>query len=219
MYNYLIEFRFRGYAKRYIKETIYEVGRRFRVKGVIKRKVVPHITLFGPFATSDENGVVSTFLSVCKRHRLLPFKLRGFGSFDDRVIYADIVPSGELKTFRKELAEELKKLRKFFIFSRVKTRGISDYEKHYPFHATIAFKDIQKKFNVISQYLKNKEAPHMEQKVLRATLLKKGRILYEYDFLQRRLLTRKEALSKSVWIKTLGLLKNEPYQEKGSINR
>jgi len=82
MIHYLIEFRFHGYAKKFLKQTIYEVGKKFRVRGVTKKRVVPHITMFGPFQTNNERKVVSEFLSVCKKHNLISFKLKGFRNFD-----------------------------------------------------------------------------------------------------------------------------------------
>jgi len=214
MSHYLIEFRFSGYAKRYLKQIIFEVAKKFRVRGNIKRRVVPHVTLFGPFTTTDESKVVSTFLAVCRRHPLINFKIKGFGNFDKKVIFINIIPSEELKKFRIELSKELTKLSKFLIFKIVKTEGISDYEENYPFHATIAFKDIQHKFDSIFHYLKNKNIPQINQKLLRVTLLKNGRILYEYDFVQRKLLTREEALNRDVWRKTIELLNNGRYTQK-----
>jgi hypothetical protein len=52
---YLIEFRFHGYAK----NLIYDVARKFNVKGVTENRAVPHISLFGPFQTNDERRLVS----------------------------------------------------------------------------------------------------------------------------------------------------------------
>ncbi|MEW6063279.1 MAG: 2'-5' RNA ligase family protein [Nanoarchaeota archaeon] len=208
MNHYLIEFRFRGYAKKYLKERIFEVAKKFRVKGVTKKHVVPHITLFGPFTTTDERKVASTFLSVCKRYDLMTFQLKGFGNFDNRVIYVDINPSEELKKFRRELSKEITGLRNFLIFRTVKTKGITDFEESHAFHATIAFKDIERKFQSILMYLKNKHVPHIDQRLLRVTLLRNGRILYEYDFLQKRAFNRREALNKHFWRKTINLLKN-----------
>ena len=99
MDSYLIEFRFHGYAKKYLKQTIYEVSIKFRVQGAAKKKVVPHITMFGPFTTNDERKVVSTLLSVSRKHHLMSFKLKGFSNFDNRVIFMDIIPSKELTNF------------------------------------------------------------------------------------------------------------------------
>jgi 2'-5' RNA ligase len=208
MAHYLIEVRFSGYAKKYLKETIYEVSRKFRVKGVTHKHVVPHMTMFGPFTTNDQKKVIASFLSVCKRHNLISFQLKGFGNFENRVIFADVIPSEELRKFRRELASELTGLRNFFIFKTVKTKGITDHEDNHAFHATIAFKDIQSRFNEIFSYLNKKRHPPIYQKLMRMTLLRDGKILYEYDFPQKRLLNRSEALNKMVWRKTINLMKN-----------
>ena len=215
MARYIIQFRFSGYAKKYLKRTIFEVARKFRVRVAVKQKVVPHITMFGPFTTINESKVVATLLAVSKNYHLIPFTLRGFGTFDKRVIFADVIPSEELKRFRNELSDQLTDLRDFFLIKTVKTEGISDHEEHYPFHATIAFKDIGNKCDGIMEYLKKKKTPHINQILLRVTLLKKengskhARILYEYDFLRKRLLTRREALNKNIWRSTARLLKHE----------
>jgi calcineurin-like phosphoesterase family protein len=62
------------------------------------------------------------------------------------------------------------------------------------------------KFNDIWNYVTNQEEPQIRQTLLRATLLKKGKILGEYDFLQKKLLNRRESLSKIQLRKTINLL-------------
>ena len=39
--SYFIEFRFQGYAKRYSKKIIWDVAKKFRVKGVTEKKLFP----------------------------------------------------------------------------------------------------------------------------------------------------------------------------------
>jgi len=78
-----------------------------------------------------------------------------------------------------------------------------DKNKKFSFHATIAFKDIDRKFSDIWRYLKSKEEPYINQYLLRITILRKGKILYEYDLMLKRLLNRREALSKRIWKKTI----------------
>jgi len=38
---------------------------------------------------------------------------------------------------------------------------------------------------------------------LRITILRNGKILYEYDLMLKRLLNRRQALSKRIWKKTI----------------
>ena len=106
MTNYLIEFRFHGYARKYAKRVIYDVGKKFRVKGVTRRKVVPHISMFGSFTTRNEKKMVSEIVDVASKYTIVPFTVKGFNYFDNpgnKVIYLDIEPSEELKQLRYDL--------------------------------------------------------------------------------------------------------------------
>ncbi len=110
MPQYLIEFRFQGYARKYLKRSIFDVARRFHVEGVTRRRPVPHITLVGPFETRELKRVIMDVESVAKNYDFVNFKLSGFGYFDNpggKVIYADIEPSKELEELRWELSKRL----------------------------------------------------------------------------------------------------------------
>ena len=80
---YLIEFRFQGYARKYLKRSIFDVARRFHVEGVTRRRPVPHITLVGPFETREIKRVIMDVESVAKKYNLVNFKLKGFGYFNN----------------------------------------------------------------------------------------------------------------------------------------
>jgi len=206
MKHYLIEFRFHGYAKKYAKRLTYDIGKKFKVRGVTRKKVVPHITMFGPFTTKNEKKMVSVVTNIAQNYTLIPFTVIGFNFFDNatnKVIYLSIEPSEELKQLRFEIADRLRKI--------TKTKSSQDRkskDKFY-FHATIAFKDIDRKFNKIWHYLKKKEEPNIQQHVLRITILKGRRILYEYDLLQKRLLNRKQSLDKHIYQRTIDILKSQ----------
>lgn len=197
--NYLIEFRFHGFARKYLKETIIEVSKEFGVKGVTKKRVVPHVTLFGPFKTKNIKEVVRKIGRVGRRYDLAPFTLKGFGHFENKVVFVDIEPSEELKDLRKELAD--------FIVDLTQTKG-HDFNDEFDFHATIAFKDIQGKFDEIWKYLQGMHPKSVSQNLLRITILENGKILYEYDLMQRKLLPRAEAKNKQNWKKTISILKD-----------
>jgi len=198
MTHYLIEFRFQGYAKKYLKRVIFDVARKFDVRGVTRKRPVPHITLAGPFETREIERVIRDVESVAKNYNLVNFKLKGFGYFNNpngKVIYADIEPSKELEELRWELAKRLMKY--------VELKG-GDKNKKYSFHATIAFKDIDREFSDIWRYLKSKEEPYINQHLLRITILGKGsKIVGEYDLMLKRLLNRRAALSTRIWKKTI----------------
>ncbi|MDO9097145.1 MAG: 2'-5' RNA ligase family protein [Candidatus Methanoperedens sp.] len=199
---YLIQFRFHGYAKWYAKNLIYDVARKFNVKGVTQKRAVPHISLFGPFQTNDERRLVSEIISVGKRYDLVPFRIKGFDFFNNqnKVIYFDILPFEELISLRKEINHKLLKF--------TETTEI-DKKSEFTFHATIAFKDIDYNFNRIWYYIQQKQEPYIHQHLLRITIIKNSRILYEYDLMQKRLLNRQLALSKSCWDKTIELLRQK----------
>lgn len=196
MVHYLIEFRFHGYAKKYAKHLIHEVARKFRVEGVTRNRAVPHITLFGPFTTRHEEKMVSEVVNVGRKFSLVPFIVKGFNYFDKehKVIYIDISPSAELKELRWELARKL---------GNTSDSPQWDNQKQFQFHATVAFRDIDRKFLRIWEYIKEKEEPNINQHLLRITILKGGRILYEYDLTLKKLLNRRQALSRYWFNKTM----------------
>jgi len=205
MTHYLMEFRLHGYGKRYTKRLIYDVSKKFEVKGIKRKRAVPHITLFGPFTTRYRKKMVTEIKNIASKYTLVPFKIKGFDYFDkpNKVIYLDIEPSEELKQLRYEIAKRLRKL----------SSNVPFQDKHsknkFKFHATIAFKDIDKKFDGIWDYLKSKEEPDIEQYLLRITILKDSKILYEYDLLQKRLLSRRQSLNNHIYQKTIERLKEE----------
>ena len=209
MPQYLIEFRFQGYARKYLKKSIFDVARRFRVKGVTRRRPVPHITLVGPFETRDIKRVIRDVESVAKKYNLVNFKLKGFGYFNNpggRVIYVDIEPSKELEELRWELSKRLME------YARLKEW---DTRERFSFHATIAFKDIDRKFSKIWSYLKHKEKPNIDQHLLRITIIGKGgKIVCEYDLMLKRLLNRREALSGKVWKRTIFMFRVKSFRRR-----
>jgi 2'-5' RNA ligase len=190
MAGFLVEFRMHGYAKEYAKDLVYSVAKKFRVKGVTRRRVVPHISLYGPGKTNDIRKVISAVEKVGRQYTLVPFKIKGFGYFNKtpKVIYFDISPSQELENLRWELSQELK---------QVSIGQSWDSRKNHSFHATIAFRDIDTQFNGIWSYLKSREEPDISQYLLRITVIgARARIICEYDLVLKRLLNRRGALSK-----------------------
>jgi 2'-5' RNA ligase len=201
MAGFLVEFRSHGYAKDYAKELIYSVAKKFRVKGVTRKKVVPHIALYGPGETKDIRRVVSVVERVGRKYTLVPFRIKGFGFFDKapKVIYLDISPSQELEELRWELSQELRKVSSYQPW---------DSHRNHAFHGTIAFKDIDNKFNQIWSYIKSREEPNIKQYLLRITVIgARSRIVCEYDLVLKKLLNRRQALSKYWWRKTVKKLR------------
>jgi 2'-5' RNA ligase len=162
-------------------------------------KAVPHISLAGGFTTNNEKQLLKDFVSICSKTPLCKFTIDGFGYFENEtgVIFINIKPNENLKTFRWTVAQTISKycnLREF------------DYKQDFKFHATLAMNLKDHDFSKIKKYIDEVKEPQYKQILIRVTILKNSRILCEYDFLQRRLLNRTEALSKRELTKTFHLI-------------
>lgn len=200
MAHYLIEFRFQSKRIRiYLTSMIYGINRKFSVG---KRKHVPHITLVGPIETNNERRLIFDFARICFQTKLMKFKGNGFGTFDNnRVVFVNIIPNERFNEFRVNLSKTLKE------YCKLPTHNKREEKDRFGYHSTLAMKLNQNEFDSIKNYIKNKPAPDFTQIVMRVTLLKGGRILREYDFLQRRLLNRRQALNKHITKRSKTLLK------------
>lgn len=183
MSHYLIEFRFFGKAKGEAKRLIYEVNRRFHITP--RHRPVPHVTLVGPFITKNERKLVFDFKDLCNNFDVMDYSVAGYDTFEtSNVVFIKINPSQQLEEFRWELAKRFKSycsLRSF------------DLERKFYFHGTIAMKLTPQKFKEVKNYIRNKPKLTYKHTLLRVTLLKDSKILYEYDFLLKRMLNRAEA--------------------------
>jgi calcineurin-like phosphoesterase family protein/2'-5' RNA ligase len=202
MTHYLIEIRLFGTAKYEFKRLIREVNRTFRIRS---HRPVPHISLVGPFYTRDEKRLISDFEKLCAKQPLMTFNIKGFGTFEDtRTVFINIEPDENLDTFRWELSRRLGD------YCNLRPH---DYEREFKFHSTIATKLSQGKFDKVKKYIETKPEPEFAHcVVMRVTLIKNSKILREYDFLLRRLLSRREAKSRSILSESYKLL--EKFLEK-----
>lgn len=200
MSHYLIEFRFQSKRIRtYLSTMIYGINRRFDVG---KRKHIPHITLVGPFQASNEKRLLADFSRVCSQTKVMKFKGRGFGTFDsNRVVYVNIGASDRLNEFRIQLVEALKD------YCDLLKKDKRKEKDRFGYHSTLAMKLSQEEFDKIKSYIHSQQPPDFTQIVMRITLLKKGKILREYDFMQRRTLNRRQALNKHILRKSKSLVK------------
>ncbi|MDD4877031.1 MAG: 2'-5' RNA ligase family protein [Dehalococcoidales bacterium] len=203
MKYFYIEFRFHRYPKNYLKGLINEVAHEFSVKGALNYRPVPHMTLYGPSQARSLNSIFSKIEKVAKRYTLIPFEVCDFDFNKGKtVIGCRIHASVELENLRKELALELNKIVK------IGDRQPWDNDGDYWFHTTIAMKDIDRQFRDIWRYVNDKEKPHINQHLVRVTVLNnKRKIEREYDLMFQRWLSRREALSKYLWRKTINRLR------------
>jgi 2'-5' RNA ligase len=200
--RYLIEYRFQGSSKYEIRDMINHLKRKFHLPP--SGKAVPHMTLAGGLTTSDERRLIKDFVSICSNTPLCKYTVDGFGYFENEtgVIFIRIKANENLKTFRRKLSRNLTP------FCNLKN---FDHQQDFNFHASLAMNLNDRDFSRLKKYIDTQLAPKYKQVLIRATILKNSRILCEYDFLQRRLLNRSEALSKEELSRTF-LLLNEFFQ-------
>ena len=103
-----------------------------------------------------------------------------------------------MEEFRRELSETLRP------YCSLKQY---DFQENFNFHATIAMDLNPKKFQQVKNYIDKKQEPSFKHILMRVTIIKNQRILYEYDFMLRKMLNRKEAKSDVILSKTFNELK------------
>jgi len=118
-YPYLIELRLRDNAKIVTKKLIFDIYNKFGVRGSVRKRPVPHVSLFGPFNTKSVYAVKQIMKSVGNNYSSLNYEISGFGYFENKkrsfliprkkkhAIYLKIEPESDLLKFRHELAKEL----------------------------------------------------------------------------------------------------------------
>jgi 2'-5' RNA ligase len=199
MTRYLIDIRLMGPVKQQISDLSNRLRDQFRLENYL---VAPHITLVGPFSTDNEERLVADFTRICSGVRKIPnYELGGYGVFDNtRVVYVTVTPDETLKQFRYALSQAL-----------VPYCSLRDYDlvsaEEFQFHATLAMKLDWLTLRRVQWYVSRQEDVIFRYHPIRATLLRNSRIVCEYDFLQERMLTRAQALSRATKKRDLDILK------------
>jgi 2'-5' RNA ligase len=199
MTRYLIDIRLMGSLKHQIRTLSYHLQQKFSLGNKL---VIPHITLAGPFSTNDEKKLIEDFIRVCSDKKEIPkYELGGFGFFDgSRVVFVTITPDETLKQFRYQLSQAISPyctLRKYDL----------DSAEDFRFHATLAMKLDWLTFRRIKWYFRGQERVIYRHHPIRATLLRNSKILCEYDFIQNRMLTRAQALSRATMKRDFEILR------------
>jgi hypothetical protein len=199
MTRYMIDIRLMGTVKHQIRTLSSQLREKFSLG---EKLVVPQITLAGPFSTTDEKRLVEDFTLICTEQKEIPrYEVGGYGFFDDtRVVFVTITPDGNLKQFRYQLSRAL------FPYC-----SLRDYDQDpadtFRFHATLAMKLDWLTFQRIKWYFRRQEQVVCHHHPIRATLLRNSRILCEYDFIQNRMLSRAQAMSKATMMRDFDILK------------
>lgn len=213
LYPMLVEIRLMP-GKYKLKELISRVR---QAGGLRYKRIIPHMSIYGPNVKfSSLRNIASTIEQVAKRHNLLPFLIDGYDhskSDKGNVISLRVVPSKELTSFRKELCKELSKV--------APSKEIWDTENdRFWFHITLSLKMsdslFEKVWSTIHQPLFQDSRgftipnPYLPMDGIRIACLNDMRkIQFEYDLLQKKMLTRAEALGRSEWQKTLHLYRKQ----------
>jgi 2'-5' RNA ligase len=197
--RYLIDIRLMGSVKHQISNLSNQLREKFNLG---EKLVVPHITLAGPFSTDDEEKLVEDFTRICTAQNRIPkYELGGYGFFDEtKVIFVTITPDENLKQFRYRLSQVISSyctLREYDL----------DSAEEFRFHATLAMKLDWLTFQRIKWYFRGQECVVYRHHPIRATLLRNSKILCEYDFIQERMLTRAQALSRATMKRDFDVLK------------
>jgi hypothetical protein len=200
MTRYLIDIRLMGSVKHQIRTLSNHVQERFNLGD---KRVIPHITLAGPFSTHDEKKLVGDFTKICTNQKEIPnYEVGGYGFFDDtKAVFVTITPDENLKQFRWQLSQAISpycSLRNYDL----------DSAGTFRFHATLAMKLDWLTFQRIKWYFRGQERVIYRHHPIRATLLRNSRILCEYDFIQNRMLSRAQALSRATMMRDFDILKS-----------
>lgn len=141
--NYVIVYLIKGEAKKYQKNLINELSRKFKIKN-LNNHIPPHITFKEPFTTNNIKEIEDIITNICKQSKKYPVKIKGFGNFYKKVLFLDVRLSFKARRVYKRLLKELKK---------VKWMHWGKYDGLGTFHSTIAYTKNKKQFSNIMEYL------------------------------------------------------------------
>ena len=189
MTRYLIDIRMMGSVKQQIRTLSSQLQEKFNPGNKL---VVPHITLAGPFSTENEEKLVEDFTRVCTDQKKVPkYEVGGYGFFDEtRVVFVTVTPDENLKQFRYRLSRAISP------YCSLRDYDLDSADK-FRFHATLAMKLDWLTFQRIRWYFRRQESVVYRHHPIRVTLIRNSKILCEYDFVQSRMLSRAQALSKA----------------------
>ena len=195
----MIDIRLMGSVKRQIRTLSDHLQEKFSIGNKL---VVPHITLAGPFFTSNEEKLREDFTRICTDQKEVPaYDVGGYGFFDDtRVVFVTITPDETLKQFRYQISQAISP------YCSLRDYDLDSLEE-FRFHATLAMKLDWLTFQRIKWYFRGQESVIYRHHPIRATLLRNSKILCEYDFIQGRMLTRAQALSRATMKRDFEILK------------
>ncbi|MBD3638097.1 MAG: RNA 2',3'-cyclic phosphodiesterase [Crocinitomicaceae bacterium] len=111
-------------------------------------KIPVHVTLIPPFKMKDRelNALSRGVRDCCKYHPPFELYLNGFGAFDKRVIYVDLLESRQLSNIQKDVQQQMMKF------------NLDVTNRQFKPHITVANRDLKKEqFDLAWQKYENTE--------------------------------------------------------------
>ena len=208
MPQYLNEIRL-GKEKQEFRDIIEDVRNQFNLHQ--NKRPVPHITIFGPYDTKQGLEVKQRTQDVLSNYSVVPFTVSGFDIFEDtNVVYADVEPSRELQSLRRELANSLE--------SVTYNQRFWDLRDSYEFHITIAT-NLGDRTSSVLQYVEAEYDIDMQLYATRFPALDRRRMMWEWDLPRGVELSSQEATSKESWQKTMRELDRQKRTDTGILSR
>jgi len=177
-----------------IKEDVAET---FGVQAALREHSTPSISLLGPYNSRRPEKLKETTRETLAAFDVVPFRVTGFGHFDERVVYATVVPSPKLFALREQLATDLRP---------VAYNLEDDSEGFEQFHITIAYKDIERQFDDIWSFVTENYELQREAYATRVTTLERRRMVWEWDLPRGVELRQREATTDASWRRTRAAL-------------
>ncbi len=201
-----------GSMKHEIRTIIYDVRRNCHIRD---SRPIPHISIISnptPYnPQKDEKRLIRNFISTCSKCPITELQFNGFDKFlnanSNNAAIIKVQPSKELYKLRWDLICSLRS------FCRLDSEYDSK-QNYYKPHVTLACNLDRNQLDAIMTYLSHRSQPYGHHYMARATLLKNGRILMEYDFFLRRSLTRSQALNPIIMSRTYLMIKKQINKKK-----
>jgi len=160
--KYLIVTLVKGKLEKFQQKLLYDIPKKFNAKRAILRKPPAHITLKYFFETNDIGKVEKFVKEFCKSHKKSNYRARGFGHFQNDVIFIDIDPSKEMVKTRREFLKRLE--------SETEIEFLN-VDRDSQFHISVAHTDINEEYDKIWSYV-NKTNPEFNCRFDNITILK-----------------------------------------------
>ena len=192
-YDRLIEIR-PILEKRKLKRAIRDLGENFHLHHVHK---VPHLTLVYNFRPrAPELEIMERVRDVARGFQTLPYEYDGWElkqSPTGHVLAFRIRPSPELKDFRAQMYAAIRSQ----IESAPRRLQFNEASSdNFWFHAAVAFKMGPSETSRLGPEVEGLRRIYLPSEAWRIPLLGNGKIVYEYDILMDKILTRSQALSR-----------------------